>query len=310
MQYFRSRIAALVLAVMIAVVTARPASAQAILVVDDDGQATATDCNATQNAYSSIQDAVDAASAGGTIFVCPSVYDEQVVVTTSNLTILGSGMDTTIMRPSAVSVNSSGTSTLFPVRAILLISGATGVTVKHLTVDGGLADGGAGHSNCLQVGAYIGIYYRNSSGTVESTHVTNIRSATVCSTGLSASTGSGHVSKLVVKDSLFNNYGSDGMRCGGAGAVCRVTGNTFRGRGPVTDQIQGGIIFRGGAGGSITNNVITDHFYTPAIGIFEFSVGIGLFNPEPDLNPHLLQNNSFAGDQLNVQRQGTAQTVE
>lgn len=287
----------------------RPAYAQSVLVVDDDGQASATDCNASQSAYDSIQNAVNVASPGDTVLICPAVYNEQVVITTSTLTILGSGMEMTIIRPSAVSVNSTGTNTPFPVSAILLISGATGVTLKDLTVDGNLADGGAANVNCLQAGFYMGIYYRNSSGTVESNRIANIRSGTRCSAGLSISAGSGMATNMVIKNNLLENYGSEGIRCGGTETVCHVTGNTLHGRGSVVDQIQGGIIFRGGAGGVISSNTITDHFYAPAVGIFEFSIGIALFNAEPDLNPHLLQNNFFNGNQLDVQRQGTAQTV-
>jgi hypothetical protein len=115
---------------------------------------------------------------------------------------------------------------------------------------------------------------------------------------------------MVVNGNLVENYGGEGIRCSGAEATCSITGNTLRGRGLVDDQIQGGIIFRGGAGGEITGNVIMDHYYTPARGVFEFSVGIALFNPEPELNPQLLRQNAFSGNQLDIQRHGTAQTVE
>ena len=255
-----------------------------------------------------IQAAVNQANPGDTVFIGAGVYNEQVVVMTSNLTILGSGIDSTVLRPTGVKVNSTGVDIPFPVSAILLIDGANGVSVKNLTIDGHLADDGAANLSCRDVGFYMGVYYRNSSGIVESIKVINIRSATVCSAGLSGSTGSGLVSNLVLKGSLFENYGSVGMRCSG-GAVCSVIGNTFRGRGPVSDQVQGGIIFRGGAGGEIFRNIITNHFYIPAVGISEFSAGIVLFNAPPNLNPHLLQNNSFFGNQINIQRSGTAQTI-
>ena len=90
-----------------------------------------------------IQAAVDQANPGDTVFIGPGIYDEQVVVRTSNLTILGSGIDSTIIRPTQVSVNSTGTDIPFPVSAILLIDGANGVRVKNFTVDGHLADDGA-----------------------------------------------------------------------------------------------------------------------------------------------------------------------
>lgn len=300
------RILILVITAVLTVGAPGPAYAQSILAVDDDGQASATDCNADQGAYNSIQQAVDAAMPGDTIFICPGVYDEQVVVTTSDLTIQGSGMEITIIRPSQVIVNSTGTSTPFPVAPILLVSEVTGVSVKDLTVDGALADEGAANLDCRTVGFLTGVYYRNSSGRVDSTHITNIRSDTACSAALSAWSVAGHVSNLVVNGNRFDNYGSEGFRCSGPKAACSVIGNTFLGRGPVDDQIQGGIIFHRGAGGEISRNTILNHYYTPAVGIFEFSVGIALFNAEPELNPHLLQDNAFSGNQFDIQRQGTA----
>ena len=53
-----------------------PAAAQAsTLMVDDDGQATADDCEASGFAYITIQTAVDTAEQGDVVFVCPGRYD-------------------------------------------------------------------------------------------------------------------------------------------------------------------------------------------------------------------------------------------
>ena len=71
-------------------------SVAATLVVDDDGMASATDCNATTPAFPTISLAVMAASPGDTIKVCPGLYAEQVFIGTNassvvlnNLTLLG-----------------------------------------------------------------------------------------------------------------------------------------------------------------------------------------------------------------------------
>lgn len=61
----------------------------ATLVVDDDGMASATDCNATITAFSTISAAETAASPGDTIKVCPGLYSEQVFIDVNNLTLLG-----------------------------------------------------------------------------------------------------------------------------------------------------------------------------------------------------------------------------
>ena len=79
------------------VLLSRPASAAATLVVDDDGFATAADCNALVPTYMTIGAAITAASPGDTIKVCPGLYAEQVQIT-KTLTILGAqaGSDATM----------------------------------------------------------------------------------------------------------------------------------------------------------------------------------------------------------------------
>ena len=66
-------------------------------VVDDDGMAAVGDCDATSAAYSTVSDAVAAASAGDTIDVCPGSYPELVTIPPSKpgLTLNGaqSGVD-------------------------------------------------------------------------------------------------------------------------------------------------------------------------------------------------------------------------
>jgi pectin methylesterase-like acyl-CoA thioesterase len=77
-QQLLSRTASLMFVAMIALIAPSLAHAQSTLVVDDDGQGTATSCNAGAPAFSSIQAAVNAAAPGDTILICPGTYDEQV----------------------------------------------------------------------------------------------------------------------------------------------------------------------------------------------------------------------------------------
>ena len=70
-------------------VTKSPPPPTPTLVVDDDGSATVSDCNAIEHAtFSTIQAAVNAAPSGATIKVCPGTYHENVEVT-KTLTIQG-----------------------------------------------------------------------------------------------------------------------------------------------------------------------------------------------------------------------------
>ena len=78
------------------------------LYVDDDGVVGFDgSCDGTEAiAYTTIQAAVNAASAGNTVNVCPGIYDEQVVIDGKDLTLQGAG-DTTVISPSSASQLSS-----------------------------------------------------------------------------------------------------------------------------------------------------------------------------------------------------------
>jgi len=293
----------LILALLIVGWTTTPGAVlAATLVVDVDGLATATDCNGVSAALTTIQAAVNAAAPGDTIQICPGNYNEQVVVTKSNLTIQGSGTGATVLRPTAVVQNTTAIFSGAPVKPILLVDGAANITIGSLTVDGGIADSGAARlPPCPVVGFYIGIYYRNSSGTINATHVTNMTSSTVCGLGIRAEAAS-----VRVTTNLLDRYGDAGISCAGPNTQCLVTGNTVRGLGPVDYHAQGGIDVRNQAGATISGNIITDHFLIGAKGVQESAVGILLSFAQPSSEPHLLQENVFANNQVNVQRGGSA----
>lgn len=273
------------------------------LVVDADGRGNAANCDALDIAYSSIQAALNVAVPGDTIFVCPGTYAEQLVVTKSNLTIRGSGAGATVLRPSAVTKNTTSILVGAPVAPVLLVDGATNVSIASLTIDGSLADSGAIlRPNCPVVGFYQGIFYRNSSGTIESTHVTNFTSSAVCASGLRVESGN-----VLIQTNLFSRYGESGISCVGPNTQCSIVGNTVRGQGPVDGQNQSGIQIRAQAAGAISGNIITDHVLIGANGVPESSVGIFLAFAEPSSNPHLLQQNVFSNNQKDVQRVKSAQ---
>jgi pectin methylesterase-like acyl-CoA thioesterase len=104
------------------VVSPRIAHAQSTFVVDEDGNGTATDCDAAVPAFNTIQAAVNAAIPGDTIFICPGTFDEQVTITTSGLTIRGSDAGSTVIRPAVVAQNAVRPGSIFPVTAILLMT--------------------------------------------------------------------------------------------------------------------------------------------------------------------------------------------
>jgi hypothetical protein len=67
----------------------RGAAAVTTLVVDDDGMASVTDCNALNPTFMTITAAEAVAMSGDTIKVCPGLYAEQVQITVNNLTLKG-----------------------------------------------------------------------------------------------------------------------------------------------------------------------------------------------------------------------------
>lgn len=275
----------------------------ATIVVASDGKGTVADCSAPQPALSKIQTAIDVSQPGDVILVCPGVYDEQVVVPSnrSSLTLRGAGASSTVIRPSAVALNTTTTVLGTPAAAILLVNGAVGVTISGLTVDGGLADTGAVDADCRVTPFFIGVFLRGGSASASQIRVTNIRSSTRCADGLRAESGAFSITR-----SQFDNYGRSGINCAGSATTCQITNNGVRGLGPVEDQGQYGIGVRTQAGAKVADNLVTDHFRVGANGVPAASVGIVLFNAQPETEAKIARDNVFSGNQVNVQRQGSA----
>src|SRR5256886_413947 len=110
------------------------ASAATTLVVDDDGMATAADCNDPTPTYMTIGAAVAAAASGDTIKVCPGTYVENVVLNKS-LTLLGAqaGVDAR----GRVASESIVTPLVATTRTLELRTGSAGSIVDGFTFLGG-----------------------------------------------------------------------------------------------------------------------------------------------------------------------------
>jgi hypothetical protein len=86
----RARVAFIAMALVAAsAVWAMPAHAATTFVVDDDGAATATDCNAAGSAFRSIQLAINAAASGDTVKVCPGEYNQPLVISGKGINLIG-----------------------------------------------------------------------------------------------------------------------------------------------------------------------------------------------------------------------------
>jgi len=210
-----------------------------------------------------IQRTVDLACPGDTINVAAGIYPEQVSIPKA-LTVHGAGKAVTIIRPTSVVANTTSLSSGNPIAAIVLVADAVPVTIDDLKVDGS----GAAFNACSP--GYMGIFYRNASGTVDDVHVANVvhPGALGCQSvvGILAQSGGAGSTALTVSASMIDNYGKNGITCNEAATTCNVSGTSVTGRGPVGlgDAAQNGIQIAFGAGGSLVGNEVHDNYYTPA----------------------------------------------
>lgn len=265
--------AALSLSISALVPSSAGATVGVTRVVDDDGMATAANCNdTTHTAFTTIQAAVNASSTGDTILVCPGVYPEQVTITKS-LTIRGvaaGNENLVLIRPGALTAaNSTSFSSGNPIAAIVLVKEAKGVTLTNLTIDGANNVFGDCAINL------VGIYYRNASGKVEADAVRNIRlggpGLEGCQAGIGifaqSGTGPGSPSKLTVLGSTVHDYQKTGIVGNEAGTELTAIGNGVAGDGPTPFIAQNGIQIGFGATGTISFNSVVNQVWTPCVDL-------------------------------------------
>jgi hypothetical protein len=126
-----------------------------MLIVDNDG----LDCPNAE--YTTIQSAVDAATPGAKIKVCRGVYVEQVVIPASkdDITLFSEGALQAVIKAPPVMIDD---------KAIVQITGATGVTIKHFTITGP----GGGPCDSLRWGVRVD---SGGSALISHNHITEIR---------------------------------------------------------------------------------------------------------------------------------------
>src|SRR2546427_883724 len=231
-----------------------------------------------------IQGTVNHAEPGETVFVGVGVFAEQVSITKA-LTLEGEGAGVTTIKPGVVFPNTTSLFSGALIAAILLVDGTTGVAVSDLTIDGSVAA-----FNACSPG-YVGIFYRASSGAIQSAQVTHIHHplASGCQAVLgifvqSGNGGPGLNSNVAILQNMVDDYGKNGITANEPGTFVAVSNNTVMGRGPVgtplPDAAQNGVQIGFGARGLVSGNTISGHYYTPpdyvACGLLFFQAGGGL----------------------------------
>ncbi len=225
-------------------------------------------CDPNLTELPTIQQAVTAAGAKGTVLICPGTYPEQVVIS-KDLTLKaiasGTSAQAIIVPPpggvvvNATSVEEGGG----PIAAQILVENGANVTITGLTVDGA----GNGISGCSP--DIIGIYYQNSSGAIRSNLVRNQvldnPGLIGCQSGegIFVETGNGGTANVVIQGNYVENYQKNGITANGTGAFATITSNNIQGQGPTTGAAENSVQIAFGAGGTISTNKVGGDIWAP-----------------------------------------------
>jgi hypothetical protein len=293
--HFRKTIATIFLFTAAVMFASRTSAAT--LTVDDDR------VQCPNAGFTSIQSAVNAASANDKINVCPGTYREQVKVT-KPLTIEGievANQHLSLIMPNGVIANSTSTATGNPIAAIILVDGTERVTLSHLAVDG--ANNGLG--DCAN--NLVGIYYRNAFGTINDCAVRNIKLAAAqfgCQAGFGIFVQSGGEGKAKVDilDSSVHDYQKNGIIASGEGTEVNIRQNAVSGIGPTPLIAQNGIQVSFGAKGTIDNNSVINHIYSQCTSAINCTFATNIIVFESD--GVRVSRNTTGNAQVNVYYQG------
>ncbi len=204
--------------------------------VDDNG----AECPLAD--FTSVQEAINAASAGDTVHVCAGIYEEQIVVT-KQLKLSGDG-DTSIIRlPGARPSDGLKTITLggFSKEAdpLIWIEGVENVTVENLLIDGANINDISGWR------ATIGIALKNGTAAIQNNTLANFNGPACwgCSTGYGIWV-EGTASTATIKDNALSNIQADSITIQSGKA--NVMNNVLTGLGVGSFDGQLGISFEQG----------------------------------------------------------------
>ena len=204
--------------------------------------------------YPTIQAAIDAARPGRTVQVLAGTYAEQISIS-KDLTLVGAGMDATIIRAPATLVPN----TLGSPSSVQVYNGAR-VSMSGLTVSGPGA-AACGEDGVLRWGIRVHTNAHLDFGfaAVRDIHNTPMapcpRSGTAISVGTSVA--GGPPASLSIHDSEVTNYQSGGIIALGAGSRADAIHNTVAGPGHAGGVPTNGIELGFGAMGTISHNTVS-----------------------------------------------------
>jgi nitrous oxidase accessory protein NosD len=259
------------------------------LVVDDDKVQCPT------AGYSTIQSAVDAASPGSTIHVCPGTYAEQVTITKS---VQIYGDNGALVMPTSMSANVSASE---PTAAVIAVLNTENVNIIGLIIDGSKN----GITECAPF--LVGVYYHGASGTLYHNTVRNMAlpaDLNGCQSGdaVDADSMSSPVQVTISNNSIVG-YQKNGVTANDAHTTATIQNNVVSGVGRTNGAAQNGIQIGFGATGSITNNSVSNNFYLPCNDVSTCTTAsTGILIVESD--GVAINGNTLESNQLSIYVQG------
>ncbi len=218
----------------------------------------AAGANIDNNYFPTIQEAINHASSGDVITVEAGIYDEQVVIDGKSLTLQGAG-DATVVRPSGAEKLTSlyeypSLLSDIKISSIIIIrnTGASGVTIKDLKVDGI-------NITILPAGAerLAGILYGDSGGVIQNVTVSTIKTNSIADRtyGINAVAVGNPVSVEIIGNRIID-FLFHGILAVGESLTVNIHGNAITGSAN-SPEIINGITLGYSAGGKVSGNIIS-----------------------------------------------------
>jgi hypothetical protein len=266
--------------------------------------------------YASIQAAVTAASPGDTVFICPGIYAEQVVINKA-LIVTGPSShpgsdfydpDDVIIAPVISATTASLDSSLL-IGPIISVQNAQNVTLVNLTIDGS----NNGLTTCAPV--LVGILLQNASGTVAYDTIRNVQlgaglGGCQSGNGILVQSAAQSTSTVEIAGNSIHNYQKNGITANDAGTTATIQGNVVTGLGPSNIIAQIGIqLFEGT--GALTGNMVTNNIYSlcaipTANGCPFAAVDLLVY----DANSVGVSGNSAGASNVSIYFQGNSGTIQ
>lgn len=254
--------------------------------------------------FTSIQDAVNAASPGSVIRVCAGTYHEQVLI---NKSLSIEADNDAIVLPNSMVTNTTGPSGT-PIAAAILVKDAAHVEIEGFIVD--IANNGI--TECAP--GLIGILYQNSSGSIKHNAVRNAKlsvSLNGCQSGdaIVVQSLAGGTSRVRIEGNSVHDYQKNGITGNELGTEVTISKNVVTGLGPTTGAAQNGIQIGFGAKGSVSRNTVGDNVWSPCVSLTNCAfnaTGILVFQSDDVLVEH----NSVVTNQVSAYANGQNDTIE